>query len=93
MLSIRITAVLFTAVFKCNNLSGEVVPMPTLLFVASTDKVPESISKSEAVTVPVILMLPVPVMSLEFKSKSPPSWGVVSSTTLLIETACTLASV
>ena len=45
------------------------------------------------VIVPVLLILPVPVMSLEFKSKSPPSCGVVSSTTLLIDTACALASV
>ena len=32
---------------------------------------------------PVILILPVPVISLLFKSKSPPSCGVVSSTILL----------
>ena len=34
--------------------------------------------------VPVMFILPVPVMSLEFKSKSPPSCGVESSTTSLV---------
>ena len=34
------------------------------------------------VTLPVTLMLPVPVISCELRSKSPPSCGVVSSTTL-----------
>ena len=38
------------------------------------------------VTVPVMFTLPVPVMSLEFKSKSPPNCGVVSSTTSLAAT-------
>ena len=36
---------------------------------------------------PVVDMLPVPVISFEFKSKLPPSCGEVSSTTLLIDTA------
>ena len=31
-----------------------------------------------------ISKLPVPVMLFEFKSKFPPSWGVVSSTTFAI---------
>ena len=40
--------------------------------------------KPSVVIVPVLLILPVPIMSLEFKSKSPPSCGVVSSTTSLV---------
>ena len=64
---------LFESHLTSSGDDNEVVPIPTLLFDESTDKVPESISKSEAVTVPVILISPVPVISLEFKSKSPPS--------------------
>ena len=37
-----------------------------------------------AVTVPLILTLPVPVIFLELRSKLPPSCGVVSSKTLEI---------
>ena len=36
---------------------------------------------------PDVSMLPVPVILLEFISKLPPSCGVVSSTTLFIDTA------
>ena len=36
-------------------------------------------SKEVAVTTPVILISPVPVMSLPLRSKSPPSCGVVSA--------------
>ena len=38
-----------------------------------------------AVIVPLILILPVPTMSLLFKSKFPPSCGVTSSTTFDID--------
>ena len=40
-----------------------------------------------SVKLPVVSISPVPVILLEFKSKLPPSCGVVSSTTLFIETA------
>ena len=39
-------------------------------------------TKLVALIIPVILTLPVPVIDLLNKSKFPPSWGVVSSTTL-----------
>ena len=39
-----------------------------------------AVSKEVAVTTPVKLTPPVPVIVLELKSKSPPSWGVVSPT-------------
>ena len=41
-------------------------------------------SNEVAVTTPVILMLPVPVISLPLRSKSPPNCGVVSSRRLAI---------
>ena len=40
-----------------------------------------------SVRLPVVSISPVPVMLLEFKSKLPPSCGVVSSTRLFIDTA------
>ena len=37
-----------------------------------------------AVISPIILMVPVPLITLLLRSKSPPSWGVVSDTTSVI---------
>ena len=46
-----------------------------------------------AVTIPVILPLPVPVILLPFKLRSPPSSGVVSSTTFPIPVIVRLAEI
>ena len=67
------------------------VPRLVILGWAAVASVP--VIAPKAVIAPVILISPVPVISLEFKSKSPPNCGVVSSTTLLIETASALALV
>ena len=44
------------APLTCNLSVGLVIPIPTRLLVASTDKVPESISKSLPVILPVVTM-------------------------------------
>ena len=69
------------------------VSVPTLVMFVCAAVASVPVMFPEEVIVPVILISPVPVISLEFRSKSPPSWGLVSSTILLIETASTLASV
>ena len=68
------------------------VPTVEPLFLTTTPE-PEAVipvnpepspTKLVAVIMPVMFILPVPVIDLLKISKLPPSWGVVSSTTLLI---------
>jgi hypothetical protein len=72
----------------CNKLDGEAVPIPTfsllsivIAVLVALSSIPKEVRLPLAVKLPVILIFPVPVISFEFKSKSPPICGVVSSTT------------
>ena len=72
------------AVPTVEPLSFIIIPVPD----ATTPVNPEPLPmKLVAVTLPLILIFPVPVISLLNKSKFPPSWGVRSSTTLPIPNA------
>jgi len=70
-------------VIVAGNLASLIVPELMLEAFNEVNDAPPPLNEV-AVIIPVIFTLPVPVMSLLLRSKSPPSCGVVSSTTLEI---------
>ena len=75
--------------FKLVNVVVPLVLIPGTFKFVNPDPLP---TNEVAVTIPVRLTLPVPVMSLLLTSKLPPNCGVVSSTTFLRNVLANLSS-